>query len=98
MDDMLVDHRGGKYSRVMVVNNENDMGAQSLVSETTMQSTFGAAKIVRSENIIFDQVPILSPNGDVLVEKMSFEIRLKIHIMITGHKFLREVFFVQNPG
>ena len=84
MDDVLVDLSGGKYSRVMVVNNENDMGAQSLVRKTTMQSTFGAAKIVRSENIIFDQVPILSPNDDVLVEKMSFEIRPKMNIMITG--------------
>lgn len=68
MEDVLKDLSGGKYSRVMVVNNENDIGAQSLVRKTTMQSAFGAAKIVRSDNIIFDKVPILAPNGDVLVE------------------------------
>jgi ABC-type uncharacterized transport system fused permease/ATPase subunit len=39
---------------------------------------------VRSDNIIFDKVPILSPNGDVLVEEMSFEIKPNMHLMITG--------------
>jgi hypothetical protein len=30
--------------------------------------------IIVSDNIGFKDVPILSPNGDVLVEKMNFEI------------------------
>ena len=33
---------------------------------------------------MFKDVPILSPNGDVLVEKMSFEISPGMHLMITG--------------
>ena len=41
-------------------------------------------KIIESENIEFVDVPILSPNGDVLVEKMSFEITPGMHLMITG--------------
>jgi hypothetical protein len=39
-----------------------------------VSSTRGGAKITYSDQIIFKDVPILSPNGDVLVEKMSFEI------------------------
>ena len=31
-------------------------------------------KIIVSDNMRFEDVPILSPNGDVLVEKMNFEI------------------------
>lgn len=33
---------------------------------------------------MFKDVPILSPNGDVLVEKMSFEISPGMHLMIAG--------------
>mgnify|MGYP002641192788 CR=1 FL=1 len=32
----------------------------------------------------FDEVPILSPNGDVLIEKMSFEIKPKMNLFIQG--------------
>jgi len=32
----------------------------------------------------FEDVPILSPNGDVLVEKMNFEIKPGMNLMITG--------------
>jgi ATP-binding cassette subfamily D (ALD) long-chain fatty acid import protein len=41
-------------------------------------------KIVESEDIEFIDVPILSPNGDILVEKMSFKIKPGMHLMITG--------------
>jgi ATP-binding cassette subfamily D (ALD) long-chain fatty acid import protein len=37
-----------------------------------------------SDNIIFEKVPILSPNGDVLLPEMSFEIRPGMHLMISG--------------
>ncbi len=32
----------------------------------------------------FEDVPILSPNGDVLVKKMNFEIQPGMHLMISG--------------
>lgn len=41
-------------------------------------------KIVKSDNMKFEDVPILSPNGDVLVKKMSFEIQPGMNLMITG--------------
>ena len=33
---------------------------------------------------MFRDVPIISPNGDVLVEKISFEIGSGMHLMIAG--------------
>jgi ABC-type uncharacterized transport system fused permease/ATPase subunit len=39
---------------------------------------------VTSESLGFEDVPILSPNGDVLIEKMNFEIKPGMHLMITG--------------
>jgi len=41
-------------------------------------------KIKISENLRFEDVPILSPNGDILVEKMNFEIKPGMNLMITG--------------
>lgn len=45
---------------------------------------WGKGKIVFSDNMKFEDVPILSPNGDVLVEKMNFEIQPGMNLMITG--------------
>jgi len=41
-------------------------------------------KIIISDNLKFEDVPILSPNGDVLVPKMNFEIRPGMNLMISG--------------
>ena len=41
-------------------------------------------KIFISDNLKFEDVPILSPNGDVLVPKMNFEIRPGMNLMISG--------------
>jgi ABC-type uncharacterized transport system fused permease/ATPase subunit len=41
-------------------------------------------KIIISENLRFEDIPILSPNGDILVEKMNFEIKPGMNLMITG--------------
>mgnify|MGYP006953521794 CR=1 FL=1 len=45
-----------------------------------ISSTRGGAKITYSDQIVFKDVPILSPNGDVLIEKMSFEIFMQLFI------------------
>jgi len=37
-----------------------------------------------SEDIIFENVPILSPNGDTLIPAMNFKITPGMNLMITG--------------
>lgn len=34
----------------------------------------GRGKIIEAEEIRFDNVPLISPNGDVLVKSMSFNV------------------------
>ncbi|WAQ90098.1 hypothetical protein PtA15_12A83 [Puccinia triticina] len=42
-------------------------------------------KVVESEDeIIFDWVPIISPNGDVLVKSLSFHVKPGQHLLIVG--------------
>lgn len=47
-------------------------------------SSKGTAEIIRDDSIIFKDVPILSPNGDVMIPKMNFEITQGMHTMIVG--------------
>lgn len=47
-------------------------------------STKGNAKITEGNNIVFKDVQIVSPNNDVMVENMSFDIQPGMHVMITG--------------
>ena len=41
-------------------------------------------QIVTSNKIIFEDVPIFSPNGDILIEKMNFEIAPGMNLLISG--------------
>ena len=40
--------------------------------------------MVFSDDIIFQDVPIFSPNGDELIAKMSFKIQPGMHLLISG--------------
>lgn len=77
MDEVLTDLKNGKYTRTQVT--------QEGVEETTKVNDWSkGGKIVVSENMRFEDVPILSPNGDVLVAKMNFEIKPGMHLLISG--------------
>lgn len=41
-------------------------------------------EITVSDKIVFEKVPILSPNGDTLIKEMNFHIEPGMHLMITG--------------
>jgi ATP-binding cassette subfamily D (ALD) protein 3 len=69
MDELirvLKDLNGGKYERTMVSNSasaDSDIGV-------------GKGLISFQDNIIkFDKVPLVTPNGDLLVKDLSFEVR-----------------------
>lgn len=44
----------------------------------------GSGNLIIGDDIKFEDVPILSPNGDVLVEKMNFEIKQGMNLFIKG--------------
>lgn len=48
-------------------------------------NSIAKGRLVETENVIrFDQVPIVSPNGDILVNEISFIVEPGMHTMITG--------------
>jgi ATP-binding cassette subfamily D (ALD) protein 3 len=93
MKEVLDDLDRGRYKRGMVKNTELDgqaAGATNMggLEETQVVDTFSSGsrhgQIVEASFIRFEDVPILSPNGDVLVPRMSFEIKPGMHLMIAG--------------
>ncbi|ODO11837.1 hypothetical protein I350_00621 [Cryptococcus amylolentus CBS 6273] len=44
----------------------------------------GRGNIIESEEIRFDKVPLISPNGDVLVKSMSFNVEIGKHLLVIG--------------
>jgi len=82
LDEVLGDLKGGKFRRNQVSSGEE--GTQGQVEAMKLNDFSDESNILKSDNIIFEDIPILSPNGDVLVEKMSFEIKPGMHLMIAG--------------
>ncbi|XP_044754132.1 ATP-binding cassette sub-family D member 3 [Coccinella septempunctata] len=69
--EVLKDLNEGKYQRTMVAGSEN--------------LDIHGGKIVFKNNIIkFDKVPLITPNGDVLIKEISFEIKSGMNVLVCG--------------
>lgn len=67
-----------------VINDmHNEKFVRAQVNESLLQKYIGGT-VELSENIEFDKVPIFTPNGDLLVENIKFEIRPGWHTLISG--------------
>ncbi|KAG6439420.1 hypothetical protein O3G_MSEX000757, partial [Manduca sexta] len=45
----------------------------------------GAGRIIYQDKIIkFDKVPLVTPNGDILINELSFEVRSGINVLVCG--------------
>ena len=56
----------------------------SINSNENSEILSGEGKIIESEDIQFIDVPIVSPNGDILVRKLSFYVKPEQHLLIVG--------------
>ncbi len=61
--DVLTDVREGKYKRTMMSNEEGSAGKSKLVDTNATKGKV----LVRDGVIVFDKVPIVTPNSDILV-------------------------------
>jgi ATP-binding cassette subfamily D (ALD) long-chain fatty acid import protein len=69
----------GKYQKKLVSSSSVEDNAKSkrlrvLLSAKLRIVLQGRGKIIESDEIRFDNVPLISPNGDVLVKSMSFNV------------------------
>ncbi|CAH1763241.1 6692_t:CDS:10 [Entrophospora sp. SA101] len=79
--DVLEDVNKGRYERAMVVSKDSK---EANVSRAVTPSDL-KGKIIRSDGvIIFEKVPIITPNYDVLVKELSFKVQTGMNCLISG--------------
>ncbi|XP_049866365.1 ATP-binding cassette sub-family D member 3 [Pectinophora gossypiella] len=77
---VLADVQGGQYTRTMVnlKNDQGENGAPILMAP-------GAGRIIYQDKIIrFDKVPLVTPNGDILIPDLTFEVKAGINVLVCG--------------
>lgn len=71
---VLRDLNEGKYQRTMVAEGKNEIVGKP-----------GSGRIIAKDNIIrFEHVPLVTPNGDVLIKDLSFEVKSGINVLVCG--------------
>ena len=85
MKEVLDDLAVGKYERQMVMT-ESGLEVQGNISGGVGESRVGnpGGIIVLSDSIKFENVPLVTPNGDVLARSLSFEITPATNLLISG--------------
>ncbi|XP_050676202.1 ATP-binding cassette sub-family D member 3 [Leptidea sinapis] len=79
---VLADLHQGKYSRTML---ESAAHAHANGTVSVMNLQPGAGRIIYQDNIIrFDRVPLVTPNGDVLIKELTFEVKSGINVLVCG--------------
>ena len=73
--DVMDDIQAGRFEKKLVTS------ADPLKQSLTLQ---GRGTCIESSDIEFVDVPIVSPNGDILVEKLTFSIKHGEHLLIFG--------------
>ncbi|XP_063284417.1 ATP-binding cassette sub-family D member 3 isoform X1 [Pelobates fuscus] len=77
---VLKDLNSGKYERTMISQQNGDLDAIQ-----TIPLIPGSGKIINADNIIkFDHVPLATPNGDVLIRDLDFEVRSGANVLVCG--------------
>ncbi|KAI5294211.1 hypothetical protein KEM52_004461 [Ascosphaera acerosa] len=78
--DAMRDVAAGRYDKALVSSS-----ASSLASNASLLKGRGTLRESETiDSIDFDRVPIISPNGDVLVSALSFSISPGDHLLIVG--------------
>ncbi|KAK2150705.1 hypothetical protein LSH36_394g02081 [Paralvinella palmiformis] len=73
---VLEDLNKGHYERTMV-STESNRNQPSLKP--------GSGRIIKEDKIIrFEKVPLITPNGDVLVKELNFEVKSGLNVLVCG--------------
>ncbi|TFY63241.1 hypothetical protein EVJ58_g3366 [Rhodofomes roseus] len=73
--ETMSDVRKGKFEKALVSSANTEENAKILK---------GRGVIIESDEIEFDSVPIVTPNGDILVRSLSFYVKPGQHLLIVG--------------
>ncbi|XP_041817104.1 ATP-binding cassette sub-family D member 3 isoform X2 [Chelmon rostratus] len=77
---VLKELNSGKYERTMVSQQEKESDAAEKLILVP-----GSGRIINRDNIIkFDHTPLATPNGDILISDLTFEVRSGTNVLVCG--------------
>ncbi|XP_078137220.1 ATP-binding cassette sub-family D member 3a isoform X4 [Sander vitreus] len=76
---VLKELNAGKYERTMVSQEKESDSAEKLILVP------GSGQVTNRDNIIkFDHTPLATPNGDILIRDLTFEVRSGTNVLVCG--------------
>lgn len=83
---VLDDLNQGRYQRTMVsADAEAKAGGGGGAPTPRRPLVPGSGRIINKDNVIhFEQVPLVTPNGDVLIEELSFKVESGMNVLVCG--------------
>ncbi|KAM9333523.1 ATP-binding cassette sub-family D member 3a isoform 1-T1 [Pholidichthys leucotaenia] len=76
---VLKELNAGRYERTMISQQKEADGAEKLTLVP------GSGQIIKQDNIIkFEHTPLATPNGDVLIRDLSFEVKSGTNVLVCG--------------
>uniref|UniRef100_T1JIS1 ABC transmembrane type-1 domain-containing protein n=1 Tax=Strigamia maritima TaxID=126957 RepID=T1JIS1_STRMM len=80
---VLEDLQKGRYERTMVETDPTMEKLNGLLQPNKLIPGAGSV-IIKNHVIHFDKVPLVTPNGDVLVNEMSFQVKSGMNVLVCG--------------
>ncbi|CAH1772647.1 unnamed protein product [Owenia fusiformis] len=77
---VLDDLNSGKYTRTMVSENDKP---NSIKEKADLKPGSGTV-VIKDKIIKFEKVPLVTPNGDILVEELNFEVKSGMNVLVCG--------------
>jgi ATP-binding cassette subfamily D (ALD) protein 3 len=78
---VLRDLERGVYERTMVVNEDQ----QESSARPSIPLVPGSGEIIETDHVIrFEGVPLVTPNGDVIIRSMDFEVKSGMNVLVCG--------------
>uniref|UniRef100_A0A1A7YJ53 ATP-binding cassette, sub-family D (ALD), member 3a n=2 Tax=Iconisemion striatum TaxID=60296 RepID=A0A1A7YJ53_9TELE len=75
---VLKELNAGRYERTMVSHQEKETVEKNLLVP-------GSGQIINRDNVIkFEHTPLATPNGDVLIKDLTFEVRSGTNVLVCG--------------
>ncbi|KAM7286630.1 ATP-binding cassette sub-family D member 3 [Ixodes scapularis] len=82
---VLSDLSRGHYVRSMLAVDSQSAKETATTPRRRMELVPGAGRLVTQDNIIrFQGVPLVTPNGDVLVDDLTIEVKSGVNVLVCG--------------
>uniref|UniRef100_A0A8C1DLH6 ATP-binding cassette, sub-family D (ALD), member 3b n=2 Tax=Cyprinus carpio TaxID=7962 RepID=A0A8C1DLH6_CYPCA len=79
IQEVLKELNSGRYERTMVTQRIKDDSVEKIPLMP------GRGKIIIADNIIkFEHIPLVTPNGDILIRDLSFEVSSGTNVLVCG--------------